>query len=53
MKLELSNRERTALSLALTHFDVMFWNMTEDNPDYRTYELAWADLDRIHTELNK
>lgn len=53
MKLQLTERERSALSLAITHFDVLFWNMTEDNPDYRTYELAWTDLDRVSELLRK
>ncbi len=53
MKLELTARERSALSLAIAHFDVIFFEMTEDNPDYRTYELAWADLERVSALLNK
>lgn len=53
MRIELSKREIDALSFALAEFDTMFWNMTEDNPDYRLYELAWANLDTIHDAINK
>lgn len=53
MKLELTERERSALSLAITHFDLIFFDMTEDSPHYRTYELAWADLERVSAIVNK
>ena len=53
MKLELTRREVEALKLAIGAYDNMFWNMTEDNPDYRHYELAWADLERVSELLYK
>ena len=53
MKLELTRREIDALSFALAEFDAIFWKITEDNPDYRKYELAWAELDRVSELLHK
>lgn len=53
MRIELTRREIDALKLAIGAFDNMFWNMTEDNPDYRQYELTWADLENISDTLNK
>lgn len=50
--LELSSAQVNALRLAIGAFDNMFWNMTEDMPDYREYEYAWGVLEQVSDTLD-
>ena len=51
VKLELTERQARALVLAIDSYDREFFSLTEDNPDYRERELAWADLGEVYKQL--
>lgn len=53
MNIKLTNNEIDALKIVIAEFDAIFWNMTEDNPEYRKFEYAWAMLENISNTLNK